>query len=163
MPKKNIIATINSRKFDGRIHRSWKAEMIKEDKMLLVFLGKFEKEVKHPHLGVIGRGTTSYEYYWLDRFYSIFRFHEPDDSFRNFYCNLNLPPTFKDSVLDYVDLDIDVLVWKNFKFEILDLDEFAENSRRFNYSAELIQTVEINLQELINLIENRKFPFETSF
>ena len=107
-------AVINSRKFNGKIHRSWKADLIKKQDSLLIFVGEFEKEVKHSELGVIGRGTISYEYYWLDRWYNIFKFFEPNGNLRNFYCNLNMPPEFKEGVLDYIDLDIDVLVSKNF-------------------------------------------------
>lgn len=153
------IVTINSRKFDKKIHRSWSAELIEQSDSLLVFVGEFEKEVNHSHLGVIRRETISYEFYWLDRCYNVFRFHEPDGSLRNFYCNINLPPTFENGVLDYIDLDIDILVWKNFKYEILDLDEFTENSEKYNYSENLKQIVDLNVKEVINLIENRKYPF----
>jgi protein associated with RNAse G/E len=151
--------TINSRKFDNKIHRSWKAELIEQNDSLLIFVGEFEKEVKHSHLGVIRRGTISYEYYWLDRWYNIFRFHEPGGALRNFYCNINMPPQFENDVLDYVDLDIDILVWKDFKYEILDADELEENAEKYNYSQELKQTVALNVKELINIIENRKYPF----
>jgi protein associated with RNAse G/E len=155
--KKSV--TINSRKFDNKIHRSWKAELIEQSDSLLLFVGEFEKEVTHSNLGVIRRGTVSYEFYWLDRWYNIFRFHEPDGALRNFYCNINLPPRFAGDVLDYVDLDIDILVWKDFRYEILDADEFAENSEKYNYSQNLKQTVDSNVKELIRLIENRQYPF----
>jgi uncharacterized protein len=153
----NVI--INSRKFDGKIHRSWKAELVEQKNSLLIFVGEFEIEVNHSHLGVIRRGTLSYEFYWLDRWYNIFRFHEPGGALRNFYCNINMPPKFENGVLDYVDLDIDILVWKDFKYEILDADEFEENAQTYNYSNNLKQTVASNVKELISLIENRKFPF----
>ena len=155
--------TINSRKFDGKIHRSWKAKLVEQKNSLLVFVGEFEIEVNHSHLGVIRRGTLSYELYWLDRWYNIFRFHEPDGALRNFYCNVNMPPKFENGVLDYVDLDIDILVWKDFKYEILDADEFEENARKYNYSNNLKQTVASNVKELISLIENREFPFNLEF
>ncbi len=159
MINQNKIVTINSRKFDGNIHRSWKAEFIKKKDSLLTFVGEFEQEVKHSHLGVIRRKTVSYEFYWLDRWYNIFRFHEPNGDLRNFYCNLNMPPTFERDVLDYVDLDIDVLVWSDYSFEILDLDEFEENSINFNYSQEIHNQVRKSLEELKTMIANRVFPF----
>lgn len=152
--------TINSRKFNGKIHRSWHAELIQEDAQKLVFVGEFENEVRHPHLGVIRPGTISYEFYWKNDWFNIFRFHEPEGRLRNFYCNINKPPTFKKNVLDYIDLDIDVLVWQDFSFEVLDLEEFKENSRDFNYSVELKKRVRYSLSKIINLIENRKFPFD---
>ena len=95
------LITINSRKYDGKIHRSWKATLIGQTNSLLKFVGEFDQEIKHAHLGVIRRGTVSYEYYWLDRWYNVFRFHEPEGDLRNFYCNVNLPPKFENDVLDY--------------------------------------------------------------
>lgn len=154
---------INSRKFDGKVHRSWKAELIERNDSMLIFVGEFEKKVKHTNLGVIRRGTISYEYYWLDRWYNIFRFHEPDGALRNFYCNINMPPKFENGSLDYIDLEIDILVWKDFKYEILDAEEFEENAEKYKYSENLKQTVDLNVKEIIHLIENRKYPFNLEF
>jgi protein associated with RNAse G/E len=156
--KSNI--TINSRKYDGNIHRSWKAELLEIKDSLLIFVGEFEKEITHEHLGVIRRGTVSYEFYWLDRGYNVFRFHEPEGDLRNYYCNLNLPPTFENNVLNYVDLDVDVLVWADFSHCILDLDEFRDNAEIFDYPPKLRQNVARDLSKLIRLIENRSFPFD---
>ena len=158
----NKSITINSRKYDGRLHRSWQATLIEQSTSRLKFVGEFDQEIIHQHLGVIRRGTVSYEYYWLERWYNVFRFHEPDGEFRNFYCNINLPPIFNNDVLDYVDLDIDVLVWKDFSYSILDLDEFEENAVIFKYPTELITKIKMNLKELIHQIEHRKFPFDFS-
>lgn len=157
MPKKNI--TINSRKFDGEIRRSWKADLIERKNSLLLFVGEFEQEIKHPNLGVIRRGTVSYEYYWLDRWYNIFRFHEPNGDLRNFYCNINKPPIFENNVLDYIDLDIDILVWTDFSYEVLDVDEFEENAECFQYTEVLTEKVEKTCLELSKMIELREFPF----
>ena len=151
--------TINSRKLDGTIHRSWQCEMVEENKNYYVFVGEFQKEVRHSHLGVIRPKTVSFEYYWKNQWYNVFRFHEPDGDFRNFYCNINMPPRLKDGILDYIDLDIDVLVWKDFSYQMLDLEEFAENAKRYNYSTKLKQKVSETLSELVTLIENKNFPF----
>ncbi len=158
MSKKLI--TVNSRKFDGVIYRSWHCELLEKSGELILFVGEFEKTINHTHLGIIGRGTVSYEFYWLDRWYNIFRFHEPDGSLRNFYCNVNLPPKFENGVLDYVDLDLDVLVWKDFSYQILDTDEYEQNAVKFSYTDELRQNVQKALSELISKIENRLFPFD---
>lgn len=155
-----VKTTIISRKFDEKIHRSWECDLIEKSDSLLLFVGKFSEEVRHSKLGVIERGTISYEYYWLDRWFNVFRFHEPDGSLRNFYCNLNMPPVFADGVLDYIDMDIDVLVWKDFRVEILDLDEYEENAARCNYSDELKIKIKTVLEELMNMVNRREFPFD---
>lgn len=154
------IVTINSRKFDGLVHRSWKAELLTETDELLTFVGAFEKEIVHSHLGVIRPGTLSYEFYWKRRWYNIFRFHEPEGELRNFYCNLNQPPVFENGVLDYVDLELDVLVWKDYSFQILDLDEFEAHALKYRYTEDLLQNVDSALKELLLMIERRSFPFD---
>lgn len=155
----NIIR-INARKYDGEIHRSWECKILEQDDSLLTFVGEFDREVIHTDLGLIRRGTISYEYYWLDRWYNVFRFHEPDSSLRNFYCNVNAPPVFANNILDYVDLDIDVLVWKDFNYKILDMEEFESNSLKYSYPVNVIENAKKSLDELIKMINNRYFPFD---
>ena len=158
MPAKKIV-TVNSRKFDERIHRTWKAELKMRSDSLLLLSGKFEQQIEHPHLGVIRRGTISEECFWLDRWYSIFRFYEPDGTFRNFYCNLNMPPKFENNVLDYIDLDIDILVRKDLSCTILDVEEFEQNSKIYNYSDEIKQKTRQTLKELQEMARLKTFPF----
>ena len=152
--------TINSRKFDGAVHKSWKAELLSETDELLSFIGEFDKEIIHSHLGVIRPRTVSYEFYWKNKWFNVFRFHEPGGELRNFYCNINQPPTFSEGVLDYIDLEIDVLVWKDFSFQILDLDEYETHALKYNYSQELRRNVKSALEELLLRIEQRSFPFD---
>lgn len=150
--------TVNSRKLDGTIRRSWKCELVEDRGSVMVFVGKFDADVHHSDLGHIKKGTVSYEYYWRDRWYSIFRFHEPSGSLRNYYCNINMPPRFEDGVLDYVDLDIDVVVWPDLSRVVLDRDEFERNSSLLNYSPEIKEKVEATLRELLSLIDERRHP-----
>lgn len=153
------IITVNSLKFDRRIHRSWTATLISQKGNLLTLVGKFENEICHPKLGVIRRGTVSFEFYWLNRWYNVFRFHEPEGELRNYYCNLNMPPSLENGVLNYVDLEIDVLVSKNFETEVLDLDEFEEHSIIYKYSDELKNKTFQTLNEVLYLVRTRAFPF----
>jgi uncharacterized protein len=127
---------------------------------MIELVGEFTERVEHPKLGIIGPGTLSYEYYWFDRWYNVFRFHNPNGSFRNYYCNVNMPPTLRGGVLDYVDLDIDILVWTDFSFEILDFDEFEENAARFGYPDEIHTRALLSVEQLTELINTREFPFD---
>lgn len=152
--------TINSRKYDLSIRRSWTCTFLNQKETLLEFVGEFAGEIQHPELGLIKRGTVSYEFYWLDRYYNVFRFHEPDGSLRNFYCNINLPPVFANNVLDYVDLDIDVLVWPSFEYKVLDLDDFEANAKVYNYPNEIRSKAMQTLDTLLASIHAREFPFD---
>ncbi|MBX7172974.1 MAG: DUF402 domain-containing protein [Pyrinomonadaceae bacterium] len=157
------IITINSRKFDYSIHKSWTCELISENSELLTFLGEFDREINHPQLGIIRRGTLSYEYYWKYEYFNIFRFHEPEGNLKFYYCNINLPPKFENDVLDYVDLDIDILVKKDLSYQILDIEEFEENAIRFEYSKELKTKIDKTIEQLAGMIRQRDFPFDQNF
>ncbi|HUR97886.1 MAG TPA: DUF402 domain-containing protein [Pyrinomonadaceae bacterium] len=149
---------INSRKFDGTIRRSWHCELVERRSSLLIFVGEFDADVQHSELGRIQKGTVSYEYYWLDRWYNIFRFHEPSGKLRNFYCNISMPPKFENDVLDYVDLDIDVLAGPDLAPTVLDREDYERNAELFNYPDELRAKVEITLAELLEHFEKRDVP-----
>ena len=152
--------TVISRKYDLSIRRTWRCRLLEKKEPLLVLVGEFVESVEHSDLGLIEKGTSSYEYYWLDRMSNVFRFHLPDGRLRNYYCNINLPPIFDGTTLDYVDLDIDLIVWPDRRVLTLDEDDFAANADKFNYPTELRRNVSDTLSGLKAMVEAREFPFE---
>lgn len=151
--------TVRTYKYDGSEHRRWPARLTRQEGSLLILAAQFEEEIRHPLLGVIAAGTVSVEYYWLDRWYNIFRFLQPTGEALNFYCNINLPPLLHENVLSYIDLDIDILVAPDFSYRILDEDEFKANADRFKYPVEVQRRAHLALKELVALVESRQFPF----
>ena len=123
--------------------------MAEQKGSLIILDAAFEEEVEHDLLGKIALGTISKEFYWLDRWYNVFRFGG------KFYCNVTEPPSFDGSLLTYVDLDIDVLVDQDFSYRILDLEDFE----LYPYPAEVKQKARQALEELLSLVETRTFPF----
>ncbi len=151
--------TVRACKFDGSVHRTWRATLREQNDELIVLDAVFETEVIHPLLGHIERGTISTEYYWTNRWYNIFRFDYPDGTLRNFYCNIACPARLAGESLTFIDLDIDVLVHTDFTFATLDKDEFAINAQRYDYSKEIQHRARETQIELARLIESRGFPF----
>ena len=154
----NTEIIINSRKYYGSIRRSWKAGVVSQSDSLIVAVGRFDQDVEHSDLGLIKEGTVSFEHFWLDRWYNVFRFHEPDGTFRNYYCNIAMPAVWNGSELDFVDLDIDVVVWPDGRVEVLDRDDLERNTQVYGYPADLVVTVEDTLASLLIAIENKELP-----
>jgi uncharacterized protein len=136
-------------KYDGHERRRWAAQVVKQVGPLIVLDAVFDEEINHDLLGKIALGTVSKEYYWLDRWYNVFRFND------RFYCNVTKPPAFDGLILTYVDLDIDLLVESDFSYKILDLEDFES----YSYPTDLKQKAQQALRELIVLVETRSFPF----
>ena len=89
-------------------------------------------------------------------------------SYGSFYRSIPLPEgadrdkataSFENGVLDYVDLDIDILVAQNGTYSILDSDEFEENAVKHEFSDDLRADVFRAVDELTAMIERREFPF----
>lgn len=150
---------VSACKYDGSEHRRWSARVKSRNDNLLILDARFAEDIQHRLLGVVERGTVSIEYYWLDRWYNIFRFLKPNGELRNFYCNVNIPPTFDGRVLSYVDLDIDILVAPDLSYQIVDEDEFECNAALYQYPENIHQEAYRALADLVALIENREFPF----
>ena len=149
-------------KYNGALHRTWGAELIRREGSLIVLDAKFPEEVVHDLLGTIASGTQSFEYYWLDRWYNIFRFALPDGALRNYYCNVNVPAKFDGETLSYVDLDLDILVDPDFSYRVLDVEDFEANARIYGYTEEVKANARQALDELAKMIETRAFPFSDS-
>ena len=152
--------TVRSLKYDGRVHRSWPARLTRREGALVVLDAFFAEEVRHTILGTIEAGTLSREFYWTDRWYSVFRFTEPTGGrLRCFYCNVNTPPRLEADVLFFVDLDVDVLVRPDFSYSVLDEDEFDAHAATYDYPTDYRARVRDALEEIVRLIEGRRFPF----
>jgi len=146
-------------KHDGSEYRRWRGQLVEQEGPLLVLRAQFEVDVSHQLLGEIKRGARLIEYYWLDRWYNVFRFLDDNGCTRLYYCNINKPPAFDGRVLSYIDLDIDVIVKPDYSYEVQDLDEFEANSERFGYTDEEKKNVAQALEELTGMIQFRQFPF----
>ncbi len=155
------LVEVRSLKYDGSLKRSWRARLARVAGELIVLEGVFAEEVRHPLLGTILAGTHSTEFFWTNRWYSVFRFREPGNGpLRNFYGNINTPPRFEGNILSFKDLDIDVLVRPDFSYTVLDEDEFEQHSKQFDYPKEFSSRAFQALDELRALIDRRDFPFD---
>ncbi|MEP6847908.1 MAG: DUF402 domain-containing protein [Acidobacteriota bacterium] len=153
------ILRVNAKKFDGRVNKEWEAAVVEHIGSGILVKGVFAFDVDHIKLGFLKEGTLSYEYYWPDRWYNVFRFHEPDGSPRSFYCNVAMPALISDTLIEYVDLDIDLIVDREFNYEILDLEEFEERRIKLAYPEDVVAKAKTAQIELVELVTAREFPF----
>lgn len=86
--------------------------------------------------------------------------HIDDDQNPYYYCNLSSPYAKKGNILTYIDYDIDIKVDKYFNYNILDIEEYNINKKRFNYTAELDEKLKENMDFLIECITNKQLIFE---
>jgi protein associated with RNAse G/E len=152
--------TVISRSVDGSVKRSWKAELVRRESNELVLRGTFVDTVDHTALGTIEKGTVSTEYFWANRWFNVFRFEGTDGRLRNFYCNVAMPPKIDDKIVDYVDLEVDIVVWPDRRMAVLDIEEFDEiiSERRIDEASE--SEARAALEEIRRMIVASEYPFQ---
>lgn len=131
--------TVRALKYDLSLRRSWKADLVEQTDTYIKLVGTFADDVDHSDLGHIPAGTVSHEVFPFNKWFNYFTFFELNGSLRNHYFNICLPPKVSDVEIDYVDLDIDIVVWPDDKVEVWDLDEFEIHAKQFDYPVGVIE------------------------
>src|SRR5690625_7659560 len=55
----------------------------------------------------------------------------------HYYCNLASPFLYENNMLKYIDYDLDLKVYPDMTYTLLDEDEFAEHKHEMNYKPEI--------------------------
>ena len=149
-----------STKYDGSPHWEFDSWAALEEASLLITLNFAGQELQSWK----GPWVTPYHtrnHFWSDRWYNVMRLERPrGGGLEGWYCNVTTPAQFDREHVRYADLDLDVRVSAAGEVELMDEDEFLENSTRMSYPDEVAEQARRAVDELLALIQKRRFPFE---
>lgn len=149
-----------STKYDGSPHWEFDSWFALEERPLLITLNFAGQQLQTWN----GPWTTPSDvrnYFWSDRWYNVMRLEGPQGGgLEGWYCNVATPPQFDGENVRYVDLDLDVFVPAHGEPQVLDEEEFLENSQRMGYPPEVVEQARRAVNELLALAGSGRFPFE---
>ena len=76
-----------------------------------------------------------------------------------YYCNIASPYVIEGRTIKYIDYDLDLRVFNDGSFKVLDRGEYHYHKKIMNYSEELDTILKNELTELINTVRAKAFPF----
>lgn len=76
-----------------------------------------------------------------------------------YYCNLSSPVIIENNTIKFVDYDLDLRVFPDGEYKVLDQSEYDYHKKLMNYSKEIQTIVEYELKELINMFKKNEGPF----
>jgi len=79
-----------------------------------------------------------------------------------YYCDIASPSIIEDKTIKYIDYDLDLRVFPDGSFKILDRGEYQYHKRIMKYPKELDIILRSELTNLINRVRNKEFPFNKS-
>jgi protein associated with RNAse G/E len=107
-------------------------------------------------------GARAVEYFYGDRGYNVIAGYAPDGALRACYCNICTPAQFaeKPSGGEISFVDLDLLVWPDGRYELLDEDEFAQNSATYRYPQEVEAAARAAVSAPQDAIREQIAPFD---
>lgn len=152
---------IQSFKHDGSLHRTW-------SKALVVDVKEDFTVVATDHTWVIesdGRRWLTKEpaicFFYENRWFNIISMIRKNGIY--YYCNLASPSLYDREAIKNIDYDLDVKVYPDGTYSILDENEYADHSRKMNYPEDIKRLVEDEMDSLVKMVEDKKEPFNTSY
>jgi len=161
IPKEGDVVQIHSYKHNGKIHRAWnEAVIINTNDDYLIAANNRTKVLESD-----GRSWFTREpaicYFFKDHWFNVIGMLRQDGIY--YYCNICSPYLFEEGAIKYVDYDLDVKVYPNYNFRILDKDEYDKHRKKMRYPDEIEEIIEKEMQVLLEFIKGKKGPFSHGF
>ena len=77
-----------------------------------------------------------------------------------YYCNVASPYVIEDDIIKYIDYDLDLRVFPDGGFRVLDKNEYNYHKRIMAYSEQLDAVIKCELSRLINIKKSRTGALE---
>jgi protein associated with RNAse G/E len=154
---------IHITKYDGSYHRRWPARFVMAKGALylatfgdgdLMFRTRDPADDPEPSPARYGGDV----YLFTDRWYNVARAKRDGRTW--YYVNIATPAEFDGEAFHCIDLDLDVSWYTDAQAAVLDEDEFLAHSQSMGYPAEVIKQARAAVEEVIELIRQRAFPFD---
>ncbi len=155
--KKKTIVTVQSYKHDGSLHRVWKKNWLVEAKESRIILFNPRSRVIEGDGRYWRPREDSLHFFYKDRWFNIMAMFRKAGVY--YYANIASPVLWDDEALKYVDYDLDVKVFPDGTYKVLDMQEYERHEKRMEYPEELTVILEKELETLKTMVENREGPF----
>ncbi len=156
--KKGDKLQIQCYKHNGKIHRCWdEAILIDVQKDYMVF-GNERTLVTEAQGNTWRTKEPAIMYFFKDRWYNIIVQLKKEGV--TYYCNIASPYIIEDGTIKYIDYDLDLRIFSNGSFKILDRQEYKYHKKKMNYSDDLDIAIRSALSELITDYQNGESMFD---
>ncbi len=161
IPTEGEMIQIHSYKHNGSIHRVWQETMVLKGTKNIV-IGANERTLV---IEADGRTWVTREpsicYFHAEHWFNIICMLREDGVY--YYINMSSPFVYSDGRLKYIDYDLDVKVFPDMTYTILDEDEYEQHKKEMKYPEEMDGILDRNIEKLISWIKQRRVPFAPDF
>ena len=150
---------IHGYKHDGKIHRAWDEAVLLEINDDYLIFGNNKTKVTESD----GRSWKTKEpailYFYYKDWYNIIGQCKKDGVY--YYCNIASPFIIEEGTIKYIDYDLDLRVFPNGSFKVLDRGEYKYHKRVMEYSKDLDKILRSELTKLIEKARTHEKEFSS--
>lgn len=138
---------IHSYKHDSKIHRAWdEAVLLEIHKDYLIF-GNEKTKVTESDGRTWHTKEPAVLYFFKDKWYNIIGQYKKDGIY--YYCNIASPYIIEDGAIKYIDYDLDLRIFPDNTYKILDKSEYEYHKKIMKYPDQLDKILKFELNKLI--------------
>ena len=150
--------SIHSYKHDGTLHRAWdEAILLDQFDDYLVF-GNDRTVVTESDGRTWKTKEVAVLYFYKDRWFNIIGQNKEDGIY--YYCNMASPYIIEDNTIKYIDYDLDLRIFADNSYKVLDKGEYKYHKKLMNYPNDIDIILKKELKELIEMAEKKEGPFD---
>lgn len=150
---------IHCYKHNGMIHKSLKSAVVLEVNDDFIVLGNENVLVTKQDGRTWHTKEPAIMFFYKKRWFNIIAQLKSNGIF--YYCNIASPYVIDGDVLKYIDYDLDLRVFNDGAFKILDRNEYNYHKKLMKYPREVNYIIKEELSSLIEMKKAGEFPFDT--
>ena len=149
---------VQSYKHDGTLHRCWERNflLLEDDKFFIV------ASTRTRVIESDGRRWFSKEpavsFFSKDRWFNVIAMIKNEGII--YYINVASPTLYSQGMLRYIDYDLDFKLYPDGRIITLDEGEHLRHAHQYHYSPELKKAIKIASTYIMQLLENKSYPFD---
>ena len=144
-------------KHDGNVHRCWEEAVVLDIQKDYIVFGNNKTLVTRAE-GVSWRTREpAIMYFFKDEWYNVIAQLKKDGIY--YYCNIATPYIIDDGLIKYIDYDLDLRIYPDGSFSVLDRNEYKYHKKKLNYGEDIDKIVKFELSNLIEIYKKGEGPF----
>ena len=149
---------IHCYKHNGELYKTWDKALILDIKKDYIVLGNDNVLVTKSDGRVWRTKEPAIMFFYKERWFNIIAQLKENGLF--YYCNIASPYVMDNRILKYIDYDLDLRVFPDGAFKILDRNEYNYHKKLMNYSKEINFIIKSELSSLIEKKKKNEHPFD---
>lgn len=154
---KGDILQIHCYKHNGKIHRIWEETTVIEETEEYIICGNYKTKVIENDGRCHRTKEPAIIFFYKHNWFNVIAQFKEFGLF--YYCNIASPYIFDEDTIKYIDYDLDLRVFPDGGYRILDKNEYKYHKKIMNYSNELDYILNKELEKLIKMKNNSEGPF----